>query len=51
MTNADVMRFHNRLARRMRGDFTRHERAMYDQAKHTYESILKNNGGKNPILG
>ena len=50
MTNADVMRFHNRMARRMRGEFTQHELALYEQAKRTYEHILKNNGGKNPIF-
>lgn len=51
MTREEIMRFRREMARRMRGEFTPREREHYSRAKTTYETILNNNGGKNPILG
>ncbi len=51
MSKDDVKRFYDTLARQMRGEHTLQEREMYHKAKESYEEILKNNGGKNPILG
>ncbi len=51
MTDEDVRRFYARLKRQMEGDFTPSEREQYKRAKRAYETVLRNNGGKNPILG
>ncbi|MDE6498230.1 MAG: hypothetical protein K2L21_06180 [Muribaculaceae bacterium] len=51
MSEDDVKRFYDNLERQMRGEHTRQERELYDKAKESYETILQNNGGKNPILG
>lgn len=51
MTSEDIKRFRSGIARRMRGDFTPQERNYLKRAKDSYDAIIKNNGGKNPILG
>jgi len=51
MSRNDVRRFRANVSRQIRGEFTPRERELYHFAKETYETILKNNGGKNPILG
>lgn len=51
MSREDIKRFRSGIARRMSGDFTPQERERYNRAKNTYDVIIKNNGGKNPILG
>lgn len=51
MNNNDVKRFLDGMARRMRGEFTPEERERIAEQKKVYDTILKHNGGKNPILG
>ncbi len=51
MTNEDIRRFRKNLARRMRGDFTEIELKRMSQAEKTYNEIILENNGKNPILG
>ncbi len=51
MTIEDIRRFRKEIARRMRGDLTEEERTRWRQAQETYNTIIQNNGGKNPILG
>ncbi|MDE6715220.1 MAG: hypothetical protein K2J74_01930 [Muribaculaceae bacterium] len=51
MSKEDVKRFCDNVSRHMKKEYTGAERMRFEQAKKTYESIIKNNGGKNPILG
>jgi len=51
MTREEVMRFLSEMSRRMSGNLTPLERDRSKHAKETYNAIIKNNGGKNPILG
>lgn len=51
MTREEIKRFRHELARRMRGEFTPSERERFNKANNTYNAIINNNGGKNPILG
>lgn len=51
MTREDVTNFRREIARRMRGEFTPQERMRYVRAENAYKAVIKNNGGKNPILG
>lgn len=51
MSRDDVRRFRTKVVRQIRGEFSPRERKLYREAKETYEMILKNNGGRNPIIG
>ena len=51
MSQRDVRRFYSNMYRLLKGDLTPREIALYNTAKETYETIIRNNGGKNPILG
>lgn len=50
MTKEDVCRFRSEMARRMRGERTGKEIERLIHAKKSYDIILKNNGGHNPIF-
>lgn len=50
MTREEVERFRAEMRRKMNGDFTPRERELYERAQRTYEIILKNHGGKNPLF-
>ncbi len=50
MSREEVKAFHAEMERKMRGEFTPRERELYRNAKKTYDSYLKSNGGKNPIF-
>lgn len=51
MSKEDVKRFCDNVSRHMKGEYTGTERQRFEQAKKTYDTIIKNNGGKNPIFG
>lgn len=51
MSKNDVQKFCSNMARYMKGNVTTRERKLYKDATKTYETVLKNNGGKNPIFG
>lgn len=51
MTRLEIEKFRNRIHRRIRGEFTVQERQRYEDAKEIYNTIVKNNGGKNPLFG
>lgn len=50
MSHEDVDRFRENLLRRLRGDYTRREKELYERRKKTYNEYMKANGGKNPIF-
>ncbi len=51
MKKSEVEHFRLEMARRMRGDLTPQERHRIEQANETYNTIMKRNGGKNPLFG
>ncbi len=51
LTREEVMRFLSEMSRRMSGNLTPLERDRTKHAEETYNAIIKNNGGKNSILG
>ena len=50
MSREEVSAFRAKMERKMRGEYTPRERELYRNAKKTYDSYLKANGGKNPIF-
>ncbi|MBD5219929.1 MAG: hypothetical protein HDS72_06830 [Bacteroidales bacterium] len=55
MDRDDVARFRRELEKHLRGEYTPEERREFEQRKVRAEAnakrIIKNSGGKNPILG
>lgn len=51
MTMREIEHFRAKLSRRLRGQLTKREQEQLDSAKETYNTIIENNGGKNPLLG
>lgn len=55
MTQDEIRQFRLEMLRRMKGNFTEEERRAAQKRKRRMEEvanrIMKNNGGKNPILG
>lgn len=51
MTGAEILHFRSEMSRRLRGELSPNERQRKERALKTYNSILKRNGGRNPILG
>ena len=55
MTPHEVCKFRARFARCLSKEIPPEEKAKVrsrrERMRHTYDDILKNNGGKNPILG
>ena len=55
MTQDEIRQFRLEMLRRMKGNFTEEERCAAQKRKRRMEEvanrIMKNNGGKNPILG
>lgn len=55
MTQDEIRQFRLEMLRRMKGNFTEEERRAAQKRKIRMEEvanrIMKNNGGKNPILG
>lgn len=45
-----MTRFQRDMARRMRGEFTPEEKERLKRAQSSYQIILKNHGGKNPLF-
>ena len=51
MNETDIKRFYDKMNRLIKGDLTSREKDLRKRANETYETIIKNHGGKNPIIG
>lgn len=51
MSKEEIRQFLLKISRRIKGEVSPNERENFESAKRSYESYMKLNGGKNPILG
>lgn len=51
MKHDEVRSFHMEMARRISGEFTSQEREQAECRQKVYETVIKQNGGKNPLFG
>lgn len=51
MTGKEVEHFLVEMSRRLRGELSVSEKQRIERRGKVYSTILKHNGGKNPILG
>ena len=50
MTREEIKKFRAEMSRRMKGDFTPRELQLAKSRNEVYQTILKRNGGKNPLF-